>query len=75
MGLNTIEERLRMSFPDAEITLRDLTGTEDHVEAHIISVLFRGKSPVEQHRMVYKALDELMKGPIHALALHTSIPE
>ena len=75
MGLKTIDERLRLAFPDAEITFRDLTGTEDHVEAHITSVAFVGVSPVERHRMVYKALGELMKGPIHALALHTHVPE
>ncbi len=75
MGLKTNDERLRAAFPDAEITLRDLTGTEDHVEAHITSSSFIGVSPVEQHRMVYRALDELMQGPIHALALHTHVPE
>ena len=75
MGLKTIDERLKSAFPDAEITLRDLTGTEDHVEAHITSSAFIGVSPVERHRMVYRALGELMEGPIHALALHTHTPE
>jgi stress-induced morphogen len=32
---------------------------------------FKGKSLVEQHQMVYRALGDLMRGPIHALALDT----
>jgi stress-induced morphogen len=31
-------------------------------------------SRVAQHQAVYRALGDLMKGPIHALALHTHTP-
>jgi stress-induced morphogen len=66
-----VEARLRNAFPDADIELEDLTGTKDHYQARIISEAFAGKTPVEQHQLVYSALQEEMKGPIHALALKT----
>ncbi len=70
-----VETKLRAAFPDGEIELEDLTGTKDHYQARVVSTAFSGKSPVEQHQMVYAALHEEMKGPIHALALKTYTPE
>lgn len=70
-----VESRLKAAFPDAEIELEDLTGTRDHYQARIVSAAFAGKTPVEQHQLVYGALAEEMKGPIHALALRTYTPE
>lgn len=70
-----VEGRLKAAFPDAEIELEDLTGTKDHYQARIVSAAFSGKSRIEQHQMVYGALKEEMKGPIHALALKTYTPE
>ena len=70
-----IETRLKAAFPDAIIRVEDLTGTRDHYQAEVISQAFVGKSPVEQHQLVYGALAEEMKGPIHALALKTLTPE
>ncbi len=70
-----VRSRLEAAFPDAEIELEDLTGTRDHYSARIVSKLFEGKTPVEQHQTVYAALGEAMGGPIHALALKTYTPE
>jgi stress-induced morphogen len=70
-----VEARLRLAFPDAKIFLDDLTGTKDHYQAKVVSQAFDGKSKVAQHQLVYAALVEEMKGPIHALALKTFTPE
>ncbi len=70
-----VEQALREAFPDAEIEVLDLTGTRDHYQARIVSRAFMGKSAIEQHQLVYRALGEAMKGPIHALALKTYTPE
>jgi stress-induced morphogen len=70
-----VKRLIRSSLPDADIELTDLTGTQDHYQARIISAGFVGKSPVEQHQLVYRALGEAMRGPIHALALKTYTPE
>jgi stress-induced morphogen len=59
------------AFPGARVEVTDLTGTADHFQAVVVASEFAGRSRVEQHRMVYAALGELMAGPIHALALTT----
>jgi stress-induced morphogen len=70
-----VERLLRESFADAELELVDLTGTQDHYQARVVSRAFGGKSLIEQHQLVYAALGEAMHGPIHALALKTFTPE
>jgi len=69
MQPDQIIARIRAVLPDAQVELRDLTGTADHWEATIVSAAFTGKSPVQRHRMIYEALAEELRGPIHALTL------
>jgi stress-induced morphogen len=72
---NEVEALLRAAFPDATVLeLEDLTGTKDHYQATIVSAAFEKLSRVAQHQAVYRALGDLMKGPIHALALNTHTP-
>ena len=70
-----VKRLLLEAFPDAEVEVKDLTGTQDHYQARVVSTAFAGKTPVEQHQMVYGALGDAMSGPIHALALKTYTPE
>jgi stress-induced morphogen len=72
---NELQQKLLVAFPDAEVEVKDLTGTKDHYRARIVSSAFAGKSRIEQHRMVYAAVGEAMNGPVHALALETLTPE
>ncbi|MCF6328786.1 MAG: BolA family transcriptional regulator [Henriciella sp.] len=74
MPRETLEGLLTEAFPDAEITLTDLAGDNDHWQAEIVSAQFAGKSRVIQHQMVYAALKGTMGGELHALALKTSAP-
>ena len=60
---------------EAEVELRDMTGTRDHWEAIIISAQFTGKRLIARQQSVYKALGELMSGPIHAFTMTTVTPE
>ncbi len=67
-----IQELLTQSFPEAEITVEDLTGTQDHFQVSVMWSGFKGKGLVEQHQMINKALDEpLHDGRIHALKIKT----
>lgn len=50
-------------------------GDGHHFEAVIVSPLFRGKSKVQQHQLVYKALGDRMREEIHALSMQTLTPE
>ena len=74
MRADEIERLIQSRLPDATVEVRDYTGGGDHFEATIVSSTFEGKSRVEQHQLVYAALGDLMKGPIHALALKTYTP-
>ena len=75
MPAEEIERLLREAFPDAKIKIRDLAGDGDHYAATVISEAFRGKSRVQQHQMVYAALQGRMGGELHALALTTGVPD
>jgi stress-induced morphogen len=61
-------------MPDAQVRIEDLRGDGDHYAAYVVSAAFRGKTRVQQHKMVYDALQGRMGGELHALALQTSVP-
>ena len=69
-----IERLIKDALPDAEVTIRDLAGDGDHYAAEVISAAFKGKTRVQQHKMVYDALQGRMGGELHALSLQTSAP-
>lgn len=76
MNLEMVETMIKEKLPDAQVTVRDLTGGGDHLEAIVISAEFEGKSRVKQHQLVYGALQEAMASEaIHALALKTYTPQ
>jgi len=74
MTAHDIAQMIKDAIPDAVVTVRDLAGDGNHYSAEVVSETFRGKSRVQQHQMVYKALQGNMGGVLHALALQTSIP-
>ena len=69
-----IEALIKAALPDAKVTIEDLAGDGDHYAASVVSESFRGKSRVQQHQIVYAALQGRMGGELHALALQTSAP-
>ena len=75
MSAQEIEDLIRSGLPGAEITVEDLAGDGNHYRAHVVAPAFRGKTRVQQHQMVYRALGERMGGALHALALTTAAPE
>ena len=75
MDAREIEGMIKTALPDARVEIRDLAGDGDHYAATVVSETFRGKSRVQQHQLVYAALQGKMGGVLHALALTTSAPE
>ena len=75
MDAHEIERLIRQGIPDAAVTIRDLAGDGEHYAAEVVAESFRGKTRVQQHKMVYDALQGNMGGVLHALALQTSIPD
>lgn len=75
MTARDIETLIKQAFPDATVTIRDLAGDGNHYSAEVVSAAFRGKTRVQQHKLVYDALKGNMGGALHALALQTSAPK
>ncbi|MCV9940558.1 BolA family transcriptional regulator [Boseaceae bacterium BT-24-1] len=75
MEASEIERMIKAAFPDAIVEIKDLAGDGDHYAATVASAAFKGKSRVQQHQMVYAALQGNMGGVLHALALTTTVPQ
>jgi stress-induced morphogen len=74
MNPSEIEGMIKAAMPDAQVRIEDLRGDGDHYAAYITSAAFRGKTRVQQHQMVYEALQGRMGNELHALALQTAAP-
>jgi len=74
MAESDLKAMIVAAFPDAEVTITDLAGDNDHYAAHVVSAAFEGLSRVAQHKAVYAALGGRMGGELHALQLTTAVP-
>ena len=75
MKKNEIIEMIVKSLPDAKVEVKDLAGDDNHYAATVTSSLFEGITKVNQHKMVYDALEGKMGGVLHALSLTTLTPK
>ena len=73
MKVEEIRSLILKSIPDAKIEIKDLAGDDNHYAATIKSKIFVGKSKVQQHKLVYDALEGKMGGVLHALSLTTIV--
>lgn len=71
MTTDEVKQVIESGLPGSEAVVTDLTGSGDHFKAEVTCADFAGKTPIQQHKLVYAALGDLMKGPIHALQLAT----
>ncbi len=65
-----VRRRIEDALPGARVVVTDSTGAGDHFDVDVGAAAFAGKGLVDQHRLVYDALGDLMR-EIHALSLHT----
>ena len=73
---NALRELIRSGLPDADVTIHDRTGTHDHFNVRVRSNAFTGKTLIQQHQLVYRALKAaLADGRVHAVELTTIIAE
>lgn len=76
METSLIKEKIEAALTGAVAEVRDYTGSGDHFEVRVICADFAGKSRVERHQMIYRALGKDVDGTtIHALALQALTPE
>jgi|SRR5579871_3921740 len=68
----TLEQYLRQGMPCEHL---EVAGDGHHFEAIIVSAEFRGKTRVQRHQVVYRALGQRMQSEIHALSMQTLTPE
>ena len=75
MARSELYNLLIAAFPDAQVIINALVEDDDHYAVTIFSKSFKGKNRIEQHKMVYNALDGQMGTRLHALSLTTKIKE
>ena len=68
---NKIKKILENKIKKSKIFIHDMTGNNNHFNLLVISDTFKNLTLIEQHKIVYKALDELITKEIHALQLKT----
>ena len=59
-----IEQGIQASFVEVE-------GDGTHFQVVVVSEQFRGKPPLERHKLVYAALGDAMESEIHAISIKT----
>jgi len=74
MPAEQIAALIKEAIPDATVEMEALVDDNDHWLARVTSAEFAGKNRVQQHKMVFAALGGRLGGELHALQLHTSIP-
>lgn len=73
MNAKDIIALIKQGIPDADVQLKSLVEDQDHYAAIITSSSFQGKTKIQQHQMVYKALQGKMGAELHALSLKTQV--
>ena len=71
MNITEIENLIKETLPDAIVDIQDLAGDGNHYSATVTSNVFKGKSKIEQHKIVYNSLKGRMGNELHALAITT----
>ena len=71
MDPQKVEQMVKTVFPEAKVEVNDMTGTGDHFDIRVTSKKFEGKTLIEQHQMVHKALEAEMDRGIHAVRITT----
>jgi BolA protein len=82
--MTLLRERLTQAFAPLELDIEDEShrhaghaGAQDgrgHFRVRIVAEAFRGVAPLARHRLVYTALDDLLKTDIHALSIDALPP-
>ena len=70
-----IERLIREGIEGARVEVTDLAGDGDHYAVRVESRAFHNKPLVSQHQLVYAALGDRMGEALHALQIHTVIPD
>lgn len=75
MDADHIKQLIEDGIPGAIVEITDLAGDGDHYSVRVTSREFHHKPLVSQHQLVYSALGDRMGEALHALQIHTVIPD
>ena len=64
---NILEDKIK----DSKVFIRDMNGNQDHFSIIVIASVFKGISMINQHKMIYSALEDMVTKEIHALQIKT----
>jgi stress-induced morphogen len=74
MTIEQMKSKLEIAFPESEINVFDMTGTQDHWEVFVKSEQFKGLTKIQQHQSVMNVFSpELKTGEVHALSIKTHL--
>lgn len=72
----SVATKIREAIPDAIVEVVDLTGTDNHLEARVVSSAFEGKNLIERHKMVYAPVRAWIDDDtVHALSVKAFTPD
>ncbi len=71
LSCDDVKKLVEEGLPDSTVQVEDLTGTSDHFHIRVTSTSFEGRSLLEQHKMVQKALGIHLGREIHAIEIKT----
>ncbi len=75
LSTEDVKKLIEDAIPDSDVQVGDLTGTSDHFDVVVTSPAFAGKTRIEQHKMIHRALGEHLTTTIHAVQIKTRVPE
>ena len=64
---NILEDKIK----DSKVFIRDMNGNQDHFSIIVIASVFKGISMINQHKMIYSALEDMVTKEIRALQIKT----
>jgi stress-induced morphogen len=73
-NVDYVKRVIKQGIPDSIVELTDFTRCghdTDHINVTVVSNLFKGKSIIDQHRMVMNLLNDGMRTRIHAVKIKT----
>ncbi|MCA1595528.1 MAG: BolA family transcriptional regulator [Chloroflexi bacterium] len=75
MKTEELKASIERSLPGSLVDVQDVKGTGDHFQVVVVAEQFAGASLVEQHQLVYRALNQEIEGDLHAIGLKTYTPD
>lgn len=68
--LEKLKNKIESYFPQGNVTV--VSDDDVHFRVVVTDAVFKGLSKIEQHRMVYDAVGDMMQGECHALQIETN---